>query len=282
MQYKRFAVECNKNYFARIFRYPDIYPYELFGLPLHWHSDYEMLYVCEGTLTVYKLDETITLNAGELYLINSEEIHTYDSPNHDELKFFSIIHSIRSLQPFFDNPTEALSFKITSEHAKKKIIESIERLKTSKNYFEPLEVLKVKSVLNNINYYLLRDCRDDSLSFYRGGADSDDFLCAKSAIHYMEQNFMKNITLDEISSHIGMTPAHFSKYFKDKVNLTFTQYLRKIRLEHAVNDVVINHTYVKDAAVNNGFPNTNAFINSCKNEYGKTPMELKLYNSDQI
>lgn len=278
MQYKRYSVEYNKNYFARIFRYPDIYPYELFGLPLHWHRDYEILYVDKGILTVQKLNETITLKSGDVYFINSEEVHTYNSQNHDELKFFSIIYSLRALQPFFDDPTVALKFKINSEHAKKKIIESIKRLKTSKNFYEPLEVLKIKAVLNNISYYLLRDCRDDSISFYRGGSDSHDFLCAQSAVHYMEENYKKNITLDEISRYVGMTPAHFSKYFKEKINLTFTQYLRKIRLEHAVNDLTINHMSVKEAALNNGFPNINAFINSCKNEYGKTPMELKVFN----
>lgn len=278
MQYKLYSVKCNKNYFARIFRYPDIVPYELLGLPLHWHRDYELLYVDKGTLTLQKLDETIILNPGDLYFINSEEVHTYNTPNRDEASFFSIVLSIRTLQPFFDNPTEALNFKINSQHTKEKIVESIKRLKSSKNFFEPLEVLKVKAVINNITYYLLRDCRDDSLNFYRGGADSEDFLCAKSAVHYMEENYAKNITLDEISRYVGMTPSHFSKYFKEKVNRTFTQYLRKIRLEHAVNDLTINHTSVKNAALNNGFPNTNAFINSCKNEFGKTPMELKLFN----
>lgn len=278
MQYRRYSVECNKNYFARIFRYPDIIPFELFGLPLHWHRDYELLYVDKGTLVVQKLDETITLKSGDIYFINSEEIHTYDSPNRDEICFFSIVFEIRALQQYFDDPTEALKFNIKSEHAKKKIIESVIRLKTCKNFSEPLEVLKIKSIINNISYYLFRDCRDDSLTFYVGGSDSHDFLCAKKAAHYMEKNYKNSITLDEISSYVGMTPTHFSKYFKEKVNLTFTQYLRKIRLEHAIYDVVVNKASVKDAAFNNGFPNVNAFINSCKNEYGKTPLELKVFN----
>ena len=152
---------------------------------------------------------------------------------------------------------------------------------TCKDFNNRLDVLRVKAVLNDVSYYLLRDCKVNDMQYFRGGSDSDDFLCAKSAVHYMEQNYRNNITLEEISSYVGMAPAHFSKYFKDKIDLTFTQYLRKIRLEHAINDVILNNATVKEAALNNGFPNVNSFINSCKNEFGKTPMELKLYNSEQ-
>ncbi len=281
MQYKRFAVECNKNYFARIFRYPDTYPFELFGLPLHWHRDYEIIYVETGSLTIQKIDCTITLNAGDVYFINSEEVHTYNTLDHDNLKFIAINFSIRAMQPYFANPYELLSFKIDSEHAKTKIANSMHRLFSCTNFYDRLEVLKIKSVLNNISYYLLRDCLDTSIKYFLG-SETDDFICARSAAHYMEENYKNNITLEEISNFVGMTPAHFSKYFKDKVDLTFTQYLRRIRLEHAINDILIHNATVKEAALNNGFPNVNSFINSCKNEYGKTPMELKLYNSNQV
>ncbi len=278
MQYKRFSIECNKNYFARIYRCPDLFNFEIFDFTLHWHRDYEIAYIHSGSLNIHKIDSKITLNAGDVYFINSEEVHSYSIDSKENLQFLLINFPVRAIQPYFANPCEVACFRIDSQVTKSKIANSFKRLMDCKNFTDRLEVLRVKAVLNDISYYLLRDCKVDNIQYFRGGSDSDDFLCAKSAVHYLEENYKKNITLDEIAFYVGMTPAHFSKYFKDKVSLTFTQYLRRIRLEHAVNDLTINNTSVKDAAINNGFPNVNAFINSCKNEFGKTPMELKLFN----
>lgn len=75
-----------------------------------------------------------------------------------------------------------------------------------------------------------------------------------------------------------MTPAHFSKYFKDKTEETFSKYLRRVRLEHAIDDLRNKKITVRQAAIENGFPNVNSFIMSCKSEYGRTPAELRNYS----
>ena len=94
----------------------------------------------------------------------------------------------------------------------------------------------------------------------------------------MLNNYKNDIPLTEISTYVGMTPAHFSKYFKDKTETTFSKYLRKIRLEHAISDMITHNMSVQDAAKENGFPNVNSFIISCKAEYGRTPLEMKNYS----
>ena len=53
----------------------------------------------------------------------------------------------------------------------------------------------------------------------------------------MHDNYKHEITLNEIANYVGMTPAHFSKYFKDKTEETFSKYLRRVRLEHAIDDL---------------------------------------------
>ena len=93
----------------------------------------------------------------------------------------------------------------------------------------------------------------------------------------MEENFNRDIPLNEIASYVGMTPAHFSKYFKDKNEMTFLKYLRRIRLDHAIKDLRDSEISVKDAALKNGFPNVNSLIFTCKEIYGRTPLEMKQF-----
>lgn len=281
MHYKRFSIECNKDYFANIYRSPDLNPLDLLDFPLHWHRDYEIVYVHSGALTLQKLDTSITLNAGDSYFINSEEVHSYNSDNRSELQVIFLNFPVRAITPYFADPCKVDCFCIDSPETKAKISKSISRLMTCKNFNDRLETLKIKSVLNDISYYLFRDCKVENLKYFRGGSDSDDFYCAKNAISYMETNYKTPITLDEISSHVGMTSAHFSKYFKDKIGLTFSKYLRKVRLEHAVNDMRTSDFSVKEAALQNGFPNVNSFIMGCKSEYGRTPSELKIPKTEE-
>ena len=42
--------------------------------------------------------------------------------------------------------------------------------------------------------------------------------------------------------------AHFSKYFKDKTEETFSKYLRRVRLEHAIDDLRNKKITVRQAA----------------------------------
>ena len=93
----------------------------------------------------------------------------------------------------------------------------------------------------------------------------------------MEENYASDISLTEIANYVGMTPAHFSKYFKDKNEMTFLKYLRRIRLDHAIKDLRDSEISVKDAALKNGFPNVNSMILTCKEIYGRTPLEMKQF-----
>lgn len=273
MKHKRFLIECSKNYAAKIFRCPE--SIKDFEFTLHWHRDYEFIYVEKGPLKVQKLDCEIILNDGDVYFINSEEIHSYNDVTSD-LKFVVINFPIKSIQPYFESPTDCLKFSITDPKAKAKIAGIIHGLNECKDLEGRVETLKIKAILNDACFYLVKYCQTPEIEFVLG-SDSDDFDCAKSAIIYMEQNFRKNIPLDEIAKYVGMTPAHFSKYFKDKTDITFSKYLRKIRLENAIADMLNNDASVKFAALNNGFPNVNSLILTCKEEYGRTPLEMKAY-----
>ena len=46
----------------------------------HWHTSVEIFAVMEGSLTFYLNDEKHPLKAGELMIINSNEVHSIDSP----------------------------------------------------------------------------------------------------------------------------------------------------------------------------------------------------------
>lgn len=278
LKYKRYLIECSSNYNARIYRCPQ--QSGDFDFTLHWHRDYEFIYVEKGPLQVLKLDSQITLNDGDFYFINSEEIHSYAEVN-ENLKFIVVNIPYRSLLPYVKNQHQCPKFAINNNEIHnndelKEMARLMKALYDIEDYGSCVEYLKIKGLVNGICYFLIKYFEVDDVKYFPG-SQSDDFDCARSAVIYMEKNYKKNIPLNEIAEYVGMTPAHFSKYFKDKTEITFSRYLRKIRLEHAIYDMLHNNMPVNMAAKENGFPNVNSFIITCKSEYGRTPLEMKIY-----
>jgi YesN/AraC family two-component response regulator len=51
------------------------------------------------------------------------------------------------------------------------------------------------------------------------------------AVDYVKRNYMKKITLEEVASHVYLSPSYFSKIFKEEMNTNFNTYLNNIRIE---------------------------------------------------
>jgi AraC-like DNA-binding protein/ligand-binding sensor protein len=51
------------------------------------------------------------------------------------------------------------------------------------------------------------------------------------AIDYIKRNYMKKITLEEVSTHVYLSPSYFSKIFKDEMHCNFNTYLNNTRIE---------------------------------------------------
>lgn len=51
------------------------------------------------------------------------------------------------------------------------------------------------------------------------------------AMNYIRENYDRDISLDEVASEVGLNPSYFSKLFKEEMNITYTDYLNRVRIE---------------------------------------------------
>jgi len=51
------------------------------------------------------------------------------------------------------------------------------------------------------------------------------------AIDYIKRNYMNKITLEEVASHVYLSPSYFSKIFKEEMKVNFNTYLNMVRIE---------------------------------------------------
>ncbi|WP_028044546.1 helix-turn-helix domain-containing protein [Candidatus Stoquefichus massiliensis] len=97
----------------------------------------------------------------------------------------------------------------------------------------------------------------------------------EDVIDYIDSFYSQDISLHEISEHFSMTPQYFSKYFKEKMNITFHKYKTQIKLEHATQDLLMSQKTLLHIALDNGFPNIDSFNKSFYELHEMKPSEYK-------
>lgn len=95
------------------------------------------------------------------------------------------------------------------------------------------------------------------------------------AEEYIKNNFHKDISLDEISRTVNISPYYFSKIFKEGTGKNFIEYLTNIRMERAKELLSTTESSMKEICSMCGYSDPNYFSRSFKKNVGVTPTEYK-------
>lgn len=97
---------------------------------------------------------------------------------------------------------------------------------------------------------------------------------------YIRNNYSKDISLDEVSQAVNISPYYFSKIFKEDVGEGFVEYLTKIRMDKAKELLTTTEYSMKEICSMVGYADPNYFSRSFKKNVGVTPTEYKCGNPE--
>ena len=97
----------------------------------------------------------------------------------------------------------------------------------------------------------------------------------KKAMLYIQENYSRDISLDDVSSQVNISPYYFSKIFKDETGENFIEYLTRVRIERAKELLVDANISVKEAGIQSGYSDPNYFSRIFKKQMDMTPSEYK-------
>ncbi|WP_029323533.1 helix-turn-helix domain-containing protein [Butyrivibrio sp. AE3004] len=97
----------------------------------------------------------------------------------------------------------------------------------------------------------------------------------KTAKRYIEDNYSKDISLDDVSRIVNISPYYFSKIFKEESGCNFIEYLTGIRIEKAKELLTNSDKSMKEICLMCGYTDPNYFSRSFKKNVGVTPTEYK-------
>lgn len=248
---------------------------------LLWHREPELVYVTKGSAECIVNGEELTLEEGGFILLNSEDVHLVRPVGESSCSLLSMIFSLEYIK-MFRNSVDGILFDIESDKDVKVKINSLlgEIAKSFENKSNYNSLHQIAYV-NHIYYLILEHCVCYKRLPASSGLPKRDFSYAKTAISYINENYTREITLDEISMIVNLSPSYFSKYFKKVTQISYSEYLANLRLEKAIQDMLENNTSVSAAALRNGFANVKSFITQCKKVYKCTPAQYKKRITDK-
>lgn len=248
----------------------------------HWHKNMEIDYIVRGRMWTNLSGEDRDLYDGDYVLVNSETIHqTCGKDPEEPVKYLVVLFSYNYMKTYF--PTfDRYWFDVDrNEQVRARVRELLKAIVFEVENPGDLSTFKISCAMNQIMLYLFSKCRQPRPGDPDSPEDEDEPEYIAKAIDFIRENYRERISLEDISSFVGLTPTYFSRYFKATTNKTFKSYLNLMRLENTLVDIQQNGMNETRASLENGFPSVKAFIAVFKSVYGCAPSEYaKRYHEE--
>ncbi|MGQ7869236.1 AraC family transcriptional regulator [Sunxiuqinia sp. sy24] len=258
-----------------------------FMMPMHFHDEYEIIYIEESYGTRYVGDSIEPFQEGDLVLVGSKLPHTWQSneifmkklPTHAVKAvviqfgsdFFEQINRFPDLQ-HISNMLKlaqrgiAFSNKIALKNRKALI-----QLPDAKHGFHRL--MSILTILHNLasdrNYSLLAS------SAFQNIDKESSLNRVTQTLDFIAKNYTQKLTLDDIAGKFNMSISAFSNYFKRKTGKTVINYINELRISEACKLLSQTDKSIAEVAFECGFNNISNFNRTFKGITSKTPKEYR-------
>lgn len=250
----------------------------------HWHNEFEILLIIEDVFNINVNDKEYVLNKDDIMLINSCELHSINTVTGRGrcilIQFNPVIlgeHAGLLLSKNVLSPAVKTGDKVYNllHGIIMQIFEEWHENKTGRSLFIKMKIEEfVIGVIRNLPLSSISQKNKDKIN--------KNLHVMNRIIAYIENNYDKEITLDEISKNIGFSSCYFSRFFKKNTGMAFASYVSSYRVERAAGLLLKSDDTITDIAYKAGFNSIKTFYRCFKEIKGYSPLEYKKMFYDKI
>ena len=229
--------------------------------PLHQHDFYEFEYIVEGQGTHFINDSSYAISKGDLLFITPMDFHGFEAQNIKTITWHFYAKDMSPEIAFLLSTLKAEVIKNITDKSVRDFEYLLKIFKTGGSY----AALQLKNLIELIILDLFEHKAKSVGDHYAGDSISQ-------AIGYININFRDEITLDTISQKFHISPSYFSREFKRRTGVCFSDYLADRRFNYA-KKLLKHGNRVIDACLESGFGGVRNFTRRFKATYGITPTE---------
>ena len=246
-----------------------------FQIPVHWHDEFEIIYVRSGFLTVSISGESYIGKTGEAFVVSPGNLHLMGSQS-GTVDYYTFLFPLKYISFRTDDMLdEKLLEPLNSGHlmicprvkdtAKELCEQLIEIYEAKKDESESKITTQVRTKIILLQFILEMWKKGFVIENDTSGRNTVE----KEMVSYIQQN------LREFGEQFHLSEKYISRYFKEHFHITLSQYVTYLRLEHAKQLLQDTDIPVTDVAMQSGYQNVSYFIRSFKKTYGVSPLKYR-------
>lgn len=238
-------------------------------------NHYLFHYVLSGTGTLMADDakgitQTYSVRSGQGFLIFPEQITTYYADQHSPWEYSWIEFDGLRVKEALSLTDFSLNHPIYHPHSK----DLQEQMVKEMNYIISHPKESSFHLLGHLYLffdYFIQSAKSTRLT--QSSKMSDYYI--QEAIHYMEQNFQNDISIEEIAAVCGINRSYLGKFFRNSIGRSPQEFLMNYRMVKATELLKLTTLSIADIGNAVGYSNPLHFSRAFKNIYGVSPREWR-------
>ena len=255
----------------------------------HIHNEFEIFIVLKGSGIAKIKNKSYTLKAGDAYLINSGEVHSYmrdplytlDKEDVDDVPLFLFVQiSNHCLREYFPQIRTTVFNSCNlrdylSEEELKDVVNSL--VASARTYFieEPLYQLTILSNVARVLTTCYKKVPHEIISEAQKSSLKQKNLRVERIISYIDANFETQIRLQDLAEQENLSPTHFSHLFTSLFGVTFQNYVNIKRMEQCIRLMPNKEKTLLEISYESGFSDPKYMNRMFIKHFGYTPKEYR-------
>ena len=235
---------------------------------LHWHENLELLYFVEGSCKVINGNEELSAEAGDIVIINSEDLH-YVKARDMYCKYILLQLDAAYFESMGFDIGGTVIQKVIQDEQIHRIMEKalLEQEQEIPYYRESIKGMMIQLLAILFRRHLAEDVRNQD--------HSNKSKLVKQVAEYINGHYREELTVESVSIACGYSRFYISKTFKEITGITVTRYINATRIEQA-KALMKGSMNLSEIAMQCGFMNLSYFSKVFKRIENVSPYEYRL------
>lgn len=283
-QFQKELKKHGSDHFPFLVSYQCLSEYDSNSFMWHCHPEIEITYVKEGSMHYRINNRSFHLKEGDIIFCNSNALHSGEMENQEDCSYIPITFDPKLIYGFFQSTicTRYVDPVIQNlavcavhidysekwhETFRDRMLEVISLDKQKPDFYE-LDI--------SIRMQLLWRLLVEHLPHQPVSTTSDftEYERIRRILSYIEQNYMNQITLDDISEHIHLCESECTRLFKRHMNTTLFSFLQEYRIERSL-EYLNTKESISNIAEKTGFSDSNYYSKVFSKIKGCSPREYR-------
>lgn len=247
---------------------------------LHQHQEIQISLIKKGEGSFIIGDYVGEFSQGDVFIIGENLPHVFhNDPTEGEVHMISLFFMKSSYGDHFFNLPEfkgldplfqASNMGIQLQDPSEKLAHSMERITLASKLNRFISFMEILQAISKETMVTL------SSAIHRKTYGEEEGKRMRDIFEFSINNFDQNISLNQVADIANMTPNAFCRYFKQRTNKTYMNFLLDIRIGNACK-LLTKKTDLSIAEISykSGFNNLTNFNRKFKSIKGITPSEFR-------